>query len=142
MALSEKQAAELRAYRAAMNAAAPALEDRVASQAVALYPVLRGDGRLVAAGTRMNWEGTLKRAAVDLWDREEFWPGSAGSETLWEEVLYRDGVRVIPEVLTAGLAFGMGERGFWPEDGQVYESLLAANVWTPSQHAVGWRLAE
>ena len=54
--------------RAAMDTAGAALDDAAASRAVPLYPTLQGDGALIRVGTRINWNGTLKRAAVDLWD--------------------------------------------------------------------------
>lgn len=54
---------------------------------------------------------TLKRAAVDLWDNEANTPDAA--PTLWEDIDYRDGIRVIPETITVGLAFAKGEKGWW-----------------------------
>lgn len=61
--------------RAAMDTAGAALDDAAASRAVPLYPTLQGDGALIRAGTRINWNGTLKRAAVDLWDVPKNAPG-------------------------------------------------------------------
>ena len=63
--------------RAAMDTAGAALDDAAASRAVPLYPTLQGDGALIRAGTRINWNGTLKRAAVDLWDVPKNAPDSA-----------------------------------------------------------------
>ena len=56
--------------------------------------------------------------------------------TLWEDILYRDGYRIIPDVITAGTAFALDELGWWGDT--LYKSLLDANVWTPEQHASGW----
>lgn len=108
--------------------------DAQASKAVSLYPVLKQDGGLISAGTRINWYGQLKRAAADLWDTAENNPDNA--PTLWENVDYKDGYRIIPETITAGLAFGLGECGWW--NGTLYKSLIAANVYTPAQYPAGW----
>ena len=123
-----------RPVRAAMDTAGAALDDAAASRAIPLYPTLKGNGALVKAGTRINWGGQLKRAAVDLWDTAENTPDAA--PTLWEDVAYKDGYRIIPEVIPAGLAFAEGELGWW--QGELYKSLLAANVYTPEQYPQGW----
>lgn len=134
----ERRLAWARRLRGAMDTAGGKLDDRDASESVEIYPVLADDGALVKAGTRINWQGRLMRAAVDLWDRAESWPDSAPA--LWEEINYRDGARVIPDVITAGLAFAKGELGWWHVDGCVYESVFdGANVWTPEGYPVAWR---
>ena len=94
--------------------------------------------QLIKAGTRINWNGTLKRAAVDLWDTEENNPDNA--PTLWEDINYRAGHRIIPEVITVGLAFSKDETGWW--NGMLYKSLRDANTYTPEQYAAGWELVE
>ena len=123
-----------RQLRSMIEAAAGNLTDADASTAAELFPRLKQDGSLVSAGTRINWGGKVKRAAVDLWDRTENNPDNA--PTLWEDLAYRDGIRIIPETITAGLAFAKDELGWWGDT--LYKSLLDANVWTPEQHASGW----
>ncbi len=110
------------------------LSDADASTAAELFPRLKQDGSLVSAGTRINWNGKVKRAAVDLWDRTENNPDNA--PTLWEDLAYRDGIRIIPGTITAGLAFAKDELGWWGDT--LYKSLLDANVWTPEQNSSGW----
>ena len=127
-----------RKMRAAMETAVVSLDDATASTAPELFPRLKRDGSLVKAGTRICWGGTLKRAAVDLWDNEANTPDA--SPTLWEEVLYRDGIRVIPDTITAGLAFTKGEQGWW--DDVLYASTMDANVWTPDAYPAGWEIVE
>ena len=131
MAITLERARQLRAM---IEAAAGNLTDADASTAAELFPRLKQDGGLVSAGTRINWYGKVKRAAVDLWDRTENTPDNA--PTLWEDLAYRDGIRIIPETITAGLAFAKDELGWWGDT--LYKSLLDANVWTPEQHASGW----
>lgn len=108
--------------------------DAVASTAVSAYPKLAKDGALVKAGTRINWNGVLKRAAADLWDTAENNPDNAPD--LWENINYRDGYRIIPDVITTGLAFGLDEYGWWGDT--LYRSKLTANVYTPEQYPAGW----
>lgn len=127
-----------RPVRSAMDKAGILLTDAEASTVIPLYPALKGEGELVQAGTRINWYGQLKRAAVDLWDTAENNPDNA--PTLWEDINYRDGYRVIPEVITAGLAFSKGEIGWW--DGVLYQSLIDANVYTPDAYPAGWEVYE
>ena len=127
-----------RKMRAAMETAAVSLDDATASTAPELFPRLKGDGSLVKAGTRICWGGTLKRAAVDLWDNAENTPDAA--PTLWEDVLYRDGIRIIPETITVGLAFAKGEQGWWGD--VLYASTMDANVWTPDAYPAGWEIVE
>ena len=121
--------------RATMDKAGGLLTDQEASGVVALYPTMQFDGSLIPAGTRIQWDNQIKRAAVDLWDTLENTPDAA--PTLWSSIDYRDGVRIIPEVITSELAFSLGELGWWA--GTVYESLLDANTWTPEQYADGWK---
>lgn len=93
------------------------------------------DGRASKSGTRICWQGGIKRAAVDLWDTAENTPDAA--KNLWEDIQYKQGYRLIPETITAGLAFSKGEKGWWKDE--LYESLLAANVWTPAVNPDGWK---
>lgn len=108
--------------------------DALASIAVAAYPELDNDNELIKAGTRINWKGYIKRAAIDLWDTVENNPENAPS--LWEDITYIKGYRIIPETITVGLAFGKDECGWWKEE--LYKSLIDANVYTPDQYAAGW----
>lgn len=128
--------AEALRLRAIVEQAAESLDDQTVSTDPTLLRKLKQDGKLVSAGTRINWVGTVKRAAVDLWDTAENTPDAA--PTLWENIDYRVGIRVIPVTITATAAFSLGELGWW--DGNVYKSLLAANVYTPEQYPAGWEV--
>lgn len=110
------------------------IDDKTASKAISLYPTLKKSNKLISAGTRINYNNTLYRAAVDLWDTEENSPEKA--ENLWEIILYKDGIRIIPENITAGLVFSKNELGWWKD--KIYISLLEANTYTPEQYPRGW----
>lgn len=125
---------EARRMRAEMELAAASLDDATASQTAMLFPQLRGNGDLVKSGARINWNGVVKRAAVDLWDTSDNTPDNA--PTLWEDLLYRDGIRIIPDTITVGTAFSMGERGWWGDI--LYESKVDNNVYTPEQYPSNW----
>lgn len=112
------------------------LEDKVASETPELFGRLNQNGELIKVGTRINWNGTLKRASVDLWDTLENNPDNA--PTLWEDITYKKGYRIIPEIITVGTAFNKDELGWWND--VLYKSLLNNNVWTPEQHPSGWEL--
>lgn len=130
--------AEALRLRAIIETAAASLDDKTASTAQTLFPRLKQDGSLIKAGTRINHNGSIKRAAVDLWDTADNSPDNA--PTLWEDILYRDGYRIIPNVITAGTAFALDELGWWGD--KLYKSLLSANVYTPEQYPNGWELQE
>ena len=125
---------QARKLRPLIEQAAASLPDKEASEGAALFPRLKGDGSLVSAGTRICWNGTIKRAAVDLWDTDANTPDAA--PTLWEDIAYRQGYRIIPETITAGTAFAQGEFGWWGD--VLYKSLIASNVWTPDAYPAGW----
>jgi hypothetical protein len=128
-----KRAEALR-LRAIVEMAAVSLDDKTASEGAMLFPRLKQNGALVPAGTRINWHGTVKKAAVDLWDTAENTPDNAPS--LWEDIAYREGIRIIPDTITAATAFAKGEQGWWKD--ALYTSLLDANVYTPEQYPAGW----
>lgn len=119
------------------------VDDKTASILPELYDLMTYPERepgaeipLIEHGTRINWNGTLKRAAVDLWDTKENNPDNA--PTLWEDIQYRRGERIIPETVTAGLAFAKDECGWWGD--VLYRSTIDSNVWTPEQYPAGWEV--
>lgn len=120
--------------RSLIEQAVISLPDKEASEGASLFPRLKGDGSLVKAGTRINWKGTIKRAAVALWDREDSNPEKA--PTLWEDIAYYNGVRIIPKTITATSAFALDELGYW--NGTVYRSKRDGNVFTPDVTPEWW----
>jgi hypothetical protein len=125
-----------RRLRPIIEKASESLDDKVASASVELFPKMKYNGELIKSGTRINFNGALKRAAVDLWDTEDNNPDNAPS--IWEDIQYKDGYRIIPQTITAGLAFAMDECGWW--NGSLYKSKIASDTYTPDQYAAGWEL--
>lgn len=124
--------------RSLIEQAVISLPDKEASEGAALFPRLNADGSPVAVGTRINWGGTIKKAAVDMWDTEANNPDNAPS--LWADIDYREGYRIIPETIAVTTAFALDEIGWWKDE--KYKSKLAANVYTPEQYAAGWEKVE
>ena len=124
------------AFRRQIEKAAINLDDKAASESPDFYEHMKYDGKAISAGTRINFEGVLFKAAADLWDREENNPDNA--PTLWEKINYHEGIRVIPEVITVTTAFAKDELGYWEADGKTYKSLINANVYTPADYPQGW----
>ena len=112
------------------------IPDATASRMVDYYPEMTGDGSLIKAGTKINWHGVLKRAAVDLWDTEANSPDAA--PTLWSDIAYRDGIRIAPETFTSTNAAEMDELMWFGE--HIYRSAMAGNVYTPDAAPNAWEL--
>lgn len=122
--------------RTLIEQAVKSLPDKEASEGASLFPRLKADGSLVTAGTRINWNGRIKKAAADLWDTAENHPDNAPG--LWQDIAYREGYRIIPDTLTVTTAFAKDECGWW--DGALYRSLLDANIYTPAAYPAGWQI--
>lgn len=123
-------------FRSAIEQGAQSFDDKTASEVPYIFGGMRYDGTLINSGTRINWHGTLKQASADLWDTEMNNPDNA--PTLWQDIAYREGIKIIPATVTVTQAFEKGERGWWHDE--VYESLIDANVYTPEQYPAGWAL--
>lgn len=116
-------------------AAIAIIDDQHASEGVELFPKLKQDGSLISAGTRINWNGMLKRAAVDLWDYAENNPDNA--PTLWEEIAYLNGYRVLYSHISASNPV-QPEEMCW-EDGKLYRCIYhVACTYRPSEYAAAW----
>lgn len=125
--------------RALIEQAVVALPDKEASEGAMLFPRLKGDGSLVKAGTRINWYGTIKRAAVDLWDTEANDPEEAPH--LWEDIAYKQGFRVLTGPITASNPVQVDEI-CWYQD-CLYKNILGvASAYLPDEYPQGWEKVE
>ena len=131
MNMTLKQA---RALRKAILEAAPSLSDKTASTVPMMFDGMKYDGELIKVGTRINWNGVVKKAVTDLWDTEENNPDNA--PTLWADLDYRDGYRLIPETITVTTAFAKDECGWWGDE--LYKSKVDANVYNPEVYPTNW----
>lgn len=122
-------------YRRMIEQSAAGLSDKDVSNAPEMLPRMRYKGAAIEAGTRINWNGKVKSAAVTLWDREENNPDNAPN--LWKDVNYVSGIRVIPEQISVTEAFSKFEEGI-DSEGIVWISLYDNNVYTPVQYPPNW----
>ena len=131
-------------FRALVLKGSAGLTDAEVSTAPEVLRTLSGDGSIVEAGERINWNGDVKRAKSALWDRAEYAPDAAPD--LWDDIDYVDGVRKIPVtdsgIFDASLAFAEGEEGYSTADGLVYVSRVNGNVYTPQLVPDNWDLRE
>lgn len=125
-----------RRLRKIIEQASESLTDAVASESPELFKSLKNNGDLIEAGTRVNWNGIIKRASTNLWDTEANNPSNAPA--LWEDIAYKLGYRIIPDIITVGTAFSNGEIGWWGDT--LYKSVIDGNVWTPADYPIGWEI--
>ena len=126
-------------FRRAIERGAKSLSDKEVSLTPDILPRMRYKGAAIEAGTRINWNGTVKSAAVTLWDREDSNPDNA--PTLWNNIPYRKGIRVIPEHIPVTEPFSAGEEGIDDAD-VVWVSKYDNNVYTPVQYEENWTKKE
>lgn len=131
--MTEKQA---KAIRSVLVQGGEGLSDAIISTTPEACQRMQYNGELISNGTRINWNGTVKRAAVDLWDTDENNPDNA--PTLWEDLMYRNGIRIIPNPITVGLKFSKNELGWWGDT--LYRSKVDNNVYTPEQYIDNWEV--
>lgn len=114
------------------------MDDAEASKFPEFFPRLNHDGSNIPAGTRVYWNGVLKKVIEDIQDTVERNPDN--SESLWEDVQYDGGYRIIPNNITLPNVFAKGEKGMWK--GKLYTSLYGSNEWNPEQFPAGWSKEE
>ena len=102
-----------------------------------LLPRLKGNGELVKAGTHINWGGTVKRAAVALWDTEENNPDNAPD--LWNDIEYREGLRVLTGPIPATNPVQVDEI-CWYKDAKWRNISGVPSVYLPDEYPNGWEV--
>lgn len=130
---------EAKEFRRAIEHGAASLSDKEVSVTPEILPRMRYTGKAIEAGTRINWNGKVKSAAVTLWDREDCNPDNAPD--LWNNINYRKGIRVIPEHIPVTAPFSEGEEGIDDND-VVWISKFDNNVYTPTQYEANWTRKE
>ena len=123
------------------NANQGIVSDKDISTHLDVFPSMSYDGSLIKAETVINWKGNLKRSRNDVWDTELNNPDNA--PTLWSDIQYKDGIRYIPEVITADLAFSFNELGWWKD--KKYKSIISGyrtNVYNPDAVPTNWECVD
>ena len=112
------------------------LDDAELSKGIELLPSLKYNGNLISNGTKVKFNSKIYKASVDLYDTEQNNPINA--PTLWEEILYKNGIRIIPEFITVTTKFSKNELGYWNDT--IYQSLVDNNVYNPEQYSQNWQI--
>ena len=127
-----------RAYelRKIIEKAMALLDDAELSKGIELLPSLKYNGNLISNGTKVKFNSKIYKASVDLYDTEQNYPINA--PTLWEEILYKNGIRIIPEFITVTTKFSKNELGYWNDT--ICQSLVDNNVYNPEQYSQNWQI--
>lgn len=116
------------------------IDNQTAGRMIDYFPTMKevcAEGALIPAKTRIRDDkddSIIWRSNVDLWNTTENSPTNA--PTLWDKIAYHDGIRIIPDVIPATLAWMNGELGW--RDGHVYKSGMDGNVYLPGTVGAPW----
>ena len=115
------------------------LDDKDALEAITLYPAWDGSGIAYQKDYRVKYDNTLYRVLQDHTSQPNWTPKDAPS--LFAKVLIPDPT-VIPEweQPDSTNAYQIGDKVRY--NGQVYESTIANNIWSPEAYPAGWRLVQ
>lgn len=127
-------ARKLRPY---IEKAAFFLSDEDALEAVNLFPNWNPEAESYEVDTRVNYEGILYKCLQTHIPQAAWTPTAAPS--LWAKVLIPD-ANVIPEWEQPGATnpYMKGDKVMF--EGQVYESLIDNNIWSPAAYPGGWKV--
>lgn len=126
-------ARKLRPY---IEKAALSLSDEDAIEAVQLFPNWNANAAYLE-GDKVNYEGTLYKCLQSHTAQDAWTPVAAPS--LWAKVLIPD-ENVIPEWEQPDSTnpYMRGDKVMF--NGQVYESTIDNNIWSPSAYPAGWQI--
>lgn len=116
------------------------IDNQTAGRMIDCFPTMRevcAEGALIRALTRIRDDhdaSVIWRNNVDIWNTPENSPENA--PTLWDRIAYHNGIRIIPDVVPATLAWMNGELGW--RDGHVYKSGMDGNVYLPGTVGALW----
>lgn len=116
------------------------IDNQTAGRMIDYFPTrfeFCAEGALIPAKTRVrddNDASVIWRSNVDLWNTDENSPENA--PTLWDKIAYHNGIRIIPDTITATLAWKLNELGW--RDGHVYKSGMDGNVYLPGTQGAPW----
>ena len=100
-------------------------------------------GREYSAKTVLRHSGALYRVAQDHTSQTQWEPG--GAEALYTPITIdpETGIEVWKQPTGAHDAYNTGDRVLYPdESGDVYESLIDGNTWSPDAYPQGWAKVE
>ena len=127
-------AQKLRPY---IEKAALSLPDEDALEAVDLFPKWDPNHTQYLIDDKVKYNSILYKCLQSHMPQESWDPVSAPS--LWAKVLIPD-PNVVPEWEQPDSTnpYQIGDRVMF--EGQVYESVISNNIWSPTQYPAGWKL--
>ena len=127
-------AQKLRPY---IEKAALSLSDEDALEAIDLFPKWDPNHTQYLIDDKVKYNSILYRCLQSHIPQESWDPVSAPS--LWAKVLIPD-PNVVPEWEQPDSTnpYQIGDRVMF--EGQVYESVISNNIWSPAQYPAGWKL--
>ena len=138
--IAARQAAQTAATRltvAPLMADTAAMSDEQASKLTALFDVFDGDGRSYSVGDVASYDGVLYRVVQAHTSQDDWTPDVVPA--LWTPVRETAGATPDEWVQPTGAAdaYNVGDRVTF--QGQVWESVIDANVWSPTGYPAGWK---
>ena len=126
-------ARKLRPY---IEKAAASLTDEDALEAINLFPSWNAEADLYSVGDRVLYNDILYKCLQSHTPQSNWNPQTATS--LWAKVLIPD-ANVIPEweQPDSTNAYQIGDRVMF--NGEIYESVIANNIWSPAAYPAGWK---
>lgn len=138
--IAARQAAQTAATRltvAPLLADTVKMSDEQASKLTALFDVFDPDGHAYSVGDIVAHDGVPYRCVQAHSSQNNWTPDKVPA--LWTPVREKAGAAPDPWVQPASAAdaYAKGDRVMF--QGAVYESLIDANVWSPSAYPAGWK---
>lgn len=128
-----------RAYqlRALIEQAAASLDDSDALDGIELFPTWMSETSYTA-GIRVRYAGKLYRCEQAHTSQTGWEPPNVPA--LWTEVANPGEIPVWKQPTGAQDAYSKGDKVRYPdEQGDVYESTIDGNIWSPEAYPAGWR---
>ena len=126
-----------RRLRELIEKASVMLEDEDALEAVELFPEWRV-GVEYELGKRVRYNGKLYKVVQPHTSQADWTPDVVPA--LFTEVAEPNQIPVWKQPTGAQDAYNTGDKVYYPdESGNVYESIVDNNVWSPENYPAGWK---
>ena len=125
--------------RSVIEQLATSLDDTNALEATELFPRWDGEGTTYRVGDRVRYDDVLYKVLQDHTSQPTWTPPN--SPSLFAKVLIPEDTIPVWEQPDSTNGYMTGDKVYYPdENGNVYESLIDNNVWSPEAYPAGWRM--
>ena len=126
--------------RALIEKASASLEDTDALDGKELFPAW-ASGVSYAVDDRIRYEDKLYRVVQAHTSQADWLPPEVPA--LYTEVAAPGEIPIWKQPTGAQDAYSTGDKVWYPDkSGQIYESLIDGNVWSPQDYPQGWKVVE